>query len=193
MIRGRLWHRGVVPPDTPDTADETLTDESRQTGTRDRSALTWTIGLVVVLLIAAAVVFALLTRGDDEPGGTSGDTAELDPPSVTELVATPSNERCMVPNARILERQTIAFDGVVRSVTGGEATLEPTRFYAGEPTERVVVSAPDRDLRALLSAVEFREGERYLVAATDGRVTLCGFSDRYSEGLASLYAEAFGG
>ena len=193
MIRWRLWHRADVPPDVPETADDTLTDESRRTGTRNRSALTWTIGLVVVVLIAAAVVFALLNRGDDEPGGASGDTADLGTASVTELVAAPSTERCMVPNADVLRRQDVAFDGVVRSVTGGEATLTPTHFYAGEETERVVVNAPDRDLQALLAAVEFREGERYLVAATDGQVTLCGFSDRYTGRLASLYAEAFGG
>ena len=87
----------------------------------------------------------------------------------------------------------MAFDGVVRSVTGGEATIDPTRFYVGEETEVVVVQAPDRDLQALLAAVDFREGERYLVAATDGRVTLCGFSGPYTAELADLYARAFGG
>ena len=55
------------------------------------------------------------------------------------------------------------------------------------------MQAPDRDLQALLAAVDFREGERYLVAASDGRVTLCGFSGPFSEELAELYAKAFPG
>jgi hypothetical protein len=171
--------------------DDLLTDETRATGTRDRSPLTWTIGAVVVAVIAGAVVFGLLTRGDDEPGTPPGGNADVGSASVTELVASPASERCMVPNVEVLRRQTLAFDGVVRSVTGGEATLTPSQFYAGEVTDRVVVAAPDHDLQALLAAVEFREGQRYLVAATEGEVVLCGFSGPYSEQLAALYAEAF--
>jgi len=41
--------------------------------------------------------------------------------------------------------------------------------------------------------VDFREGERYLVAATGGSVAVCGLSGHYSQDLAALYAEAFGG
>ena len=185
MLLGPMWHRGHVPD------DDTLTEESRRTGTRDRSPLTWAVAVVVVLLIAGAAVFGLLNRGSDEPGDASGVSSDAEPTSTTELVAEPSTERCMTPNVEVLRLQTVAFDGVVRSVTGGEATLVPTHFYAGEETEQVVVQAPDGDLQALLAAVDFHEGERYLVAASDGRVTLCGFSDAYSEELAGLYAQAF--
>ena len=185
MVLRAMWHRGNVPD------DDTLTDESRRTGTRDRSPLTWVVAVVVVLLIAGAAVFALLNRGSDEPDAASGGTSRAEPSSTTELVADPSTERCMTPNVEVLRLQTVAFDGVVRSVTGGEATLEVTHFYVGEETAQVVVQAPDRDLQALLAAVDFREGERYLVAASDGRVTLCGFSAPFSEELAELYAKAF--
>jgi hypothetical protein len=173
--------------------DDTLTDESRRTGTRDRSPLTWLVAIVVVLLIAGAAVFALLNRGSDGPEAGSGGTSGAESTSTTELVAEPSTERCMTPNVEVLRLQTVAFDGVVRSVTGGEATLEPSHFYVGEETAKVVVQAPDGDLQALLAAVDFHEGERYLVAASDGRVTLCGFSGAYTEELARLYEDAFGG
>jgi hypothetical protein len=182
-----MWHRGDVPD------DDTLTDESRRTGTRDRSPLTWLVAIVVVLLIAGAAVFALLNRGSDGPEAGSGGTSGAESTSTTELVAEPSTERCMTPNVEVLRLQTVAFDGVVRSVTGGEATLEPSHFYVGEETAKVVVQAPDGDLQALLAAVDFHEGERYLVAASDGRVTLCGFSGAYTEELARLYEDAFGG
>ena len=60
-------------------------------------------------------------------------------------------------------------------------TLAPTTFYAGEATDLVTVSEPGGDLQPLLSGVDFAEGSRYLVSATDGRVTLCGFSGPYCE------------
>ena len=171
--------------------DDTLTDESRRTGTRDRSTLTWTIAVIVVLLIAGVVAFGLAQGGSDEPDAVPSAPESSD--TSTELVVTGGTERCMVPNAEVLSRQTLAFDGVVRSITRGQATLEPSRFYAGAATDVVVVKTPDDDLRALLAAVKFREGERYLVSATDGRVTLCGFSGPFTEERAALYDEAFGG
>lgn len=187
MLLGPMWHRGHVPD------DDTMTDESRRTGTRDRSPLTWVVAVLVVLLIGAAAAFALLNRGADEPDATSGGSSGAESSTTTELIAEPSTERCMIPNVEVLRLQTVAFDGVVRSVTGGEATLEVSHVYVGEETAQVVVQAPDRDLQALLAAVDFREGERYLVAASDGRVTLCGFSGPFSEELAELYAKAFPG
>ena len=98
----------------------------------------------------------------------------------------------MAPNVEVLRLQTVAFDGVVRSITGGEATLEPTHLYAGEATDRSWCRPPTATAGAP-GSVDFHEGERYLVAASDGRVTLCGFSGPYSEELAGLYQEAFGG
>ncbi len=41
--------------------------------------------------------------------------------------------------------------------------------------------------------MHFEEGGRYLVSATDGRVTVCGFSAPYSAELAALYEQAFPG
>ena len=58
----------------------------------------------------------------------------------------------------------------------------------------MTVRAPSEDMQALLAAVRFEKGERYLVAASgDGRVMLCGFSAPYSERLARLYGQAFEG
>jgi hypothetical protein len=176
-----MWHRGSVPD------DDTLTDESRRTGTHDRNPLTWLVAVAVALLIASAALFGMLDRGGDEPGTPSETASDTDAPTVTRLTAQPPPGRCMLPNVDVLRSQTLAFDGVVRSITEGQATLEPSRFFTGEEADLVVVKAPDRDLQVLL------EGRRYLVSATDGRVTLCGFSGPYSAELASLYAEGFGG
>jgi hypothetical protein len=71
-------------------------------------------------------------------------------------------------------------------------TLVPRRFYAGTPTDEVIVRAAPAQLSALVGAVRFREGERYLVTASAGEVSVCGLSAPWSRPLADLYAEAFG-
>lgn len=193
-----------------DTMTDQLTDESRADGTHHRSRLTWLVAAAAAVLIGGGVLFAV-TQGDDEPAptagatdtgdtagtGDTGDAGGTDPiRTVTELTAAgdvPSG-RCMTPEAapEVVSSQTTVVDAVVESISGSAVTLEPTEFYAGEPTDVVVVQAPGPDMQALLSAVTFEEGGRYLVAATDGQVTLCGFSAAWSEDLAAVYAEAFG-
>lgn len=57
----------------------------------------------------------------------------------------------------------------------------------------MTVTEPSGDLQLLLTGVDFTEGGRYLVSASDGQVTLCGFSAQYSSSLAAVYDEAFSG
>ncbi len=200
----------TLPPADPtrvarlleDTMTDQLTDESRSDGPHDRSRLTWLVAAAAAVLIAGGVAFAL-TQGEDEPVPTAGDapssqTAGDGVPTVTELTAAGdagTAGKCMTPEAapQVVAAQTTVFDGTVEAISGSMVTLEPTRFYAGEETDVVVVKAPGPDMQALLSAVTFEEGQRYLVAATDGRVTLCGFSAVYSDRLAAVYDEAFPG
>lgn len=188
-----------------------LTDESRADGTHHRSRLTWIVAAAAVILIGGGGALLATTQGDDEPAPSAGptttpstvtteetdetDTTDTPEPTVTELTATGGavNAKCLVPESApdVVANQTTVFDGVVTSISGSMVTLEPTRFYAGDETDLVVVQAPGPDMAALLSAVTFEEGGRYLVAATDGQVTLCGFSAAYSDSLAAVYEQAF--
>lgn len=188
----------ALPPTDPDrvarllesTMSHDVTDESRETGTHDRSPLTWVVAAAAAAVIAVAGGFLFL-NGDDgaqEVAPTPDDT------SVTQLQApAPNGARCMVPTAAVLSNAEVAFDGEVQEISEGMVTLAPTRWYAGEETDLVTVTAPDRDLAQLLVSVEFEEGGRYLVAANDGQVMICGFSAEHDDELAALYAEAFGG
>jgi hypothetical protein len=189
----------ALPPADPagvarlleETMSHDVMDESRETGTHHRSPLTWLVAAAAAVVIAVAGGFLLLNRDDGaEPvaGGVGTD------PTVTELRApTAAAGRCMVPSADRLATAQVAFDGVVTERSDGLVTLEPSKWYAGEPTDLVTVTAPDRDLAMLLTSVELEEGQRYLVAANGGEVMICGFSAAYSGDLAGLYAEAFGG
>ena len=201
-LRARL--RAADPADSLPPADpsrvarlleETMShDTTTPVGPETRSSrgpLTWLVAAAAVLLIVGVGIFGLVGRDSGSDRVPSAAPA----PSVTELhaPAAGSTGRCMVPNARVLSTQTVAVDATVASITDGVVTLVPTRFYAGDPTDVVTVSAPPTDLRALIGATEFEKGGRYLVSATDGTVTVCGFSGPWSADLAALYDRAFSG
>ena len=157
--------------------------------------LTWLVAAaaVVVLAVGGFVGVRALTGDDATP------TAVEPVPSqtVTTLSApddAAAHAKCMVPNAQTLAGLPTAFDGTVTAIDGDTVTLEPSQWYAGEPTDLVEVTAPGEQWERLLSAVHFEDGQRYLVSATDqGAVTVCGFSAAYSDDLAAVYAEAFPG
>lgn len=174
-------------------SEDLMTTESRTTGTHQRSPLTWAVAAAAAAVIVGVGLFAVL----DRPGGEPKTPVAHDEATVTELVAPGMSAylgRCMVPAAEPLSQATVAFDGVVTGIEGSEVTLEPTQWYVGEPSDTVIVQAPSEELQALISAVTFEEGGRYLVAANGrGQVMVCGFSAPYDEQLANLYDEAFAG
>ena len=55
-------------------------------------------------------------------------------------------------------------------------TLTPTETFAGESAEQIEVVGMRPDLRALGGQPEFVVGGTYLVSATGGQVSACGFS-----------------
>ena len=171
----------VMGPDTP--------TESRATGTRRRSPLTWLVAAVAVVLIGLAAAFVLMGRGE---APTVPPSAEPAPDSLA--LALPDQQaagRCMVPTPAVLGRADVAFDGEVASVADGRVVLRPTQFYAGGPADQVEVAQASESMQDLVLGVRFEKGSRYLVAADDGDVMVCGFSGAWSEKLAGLYAEAF--
>ena len=101
--------------------------------------------------------------------------------------------KCAMPSAEVLSTFDTAFEGTVTSVEGGAATLEVNQWYAGGDAPTVTVEAPSKSLEDLLLAVDFQEGETYLVSADGDRVTLCGFTAETTPELEALYAEAFAG
>ena len=159
-----------------------------------RGRLTWLVAAAAAVVVVAGVGAYAVLGGDDSSSPPAADEPPGDP-TVTELQAPGSQAyetRCMVPTARVLADKPVAFSGSVQSVEGDVVTLAPDRWYAGDATDLVTVDAPGEQLEALLSAVSFEDGKRYLVAADDqGDVMVCGFSAEYSDGLAQVYDEAF--
>jgi hypothetical protein len=184
---------------TPAPSDDWIHDLTEATMTNlddnrsDRgSRRTW------LLVAAAAVVVGALGIGG--VAAMNGGDSDIPPtaseqPTVTRLQApTQTAAKCMVPSAEILaDSAEIALDGTVISVEGDQVTIDATHWYAGDATDQVVVTAAGADMQALIGAVDLQEGERYLVAGTsDGQLMVCGFSAPYDDGLAAMYAAAFG-
>ena len=167
----------------------TLTDETREQGTRDRSPLTWLVAAATLLAVAGVVTYGLVQRGDDHPGPTAGT-----PTRTTLHAPAAASGKCMVPSAQALAPAAFAFDGTVLATDGRQVTLEVTHWYTGQALDRVQVDEGPQDLGALVGAADFQVGDRFLVAATgDHQLMVCGFSAPYSTDLADLYAAAFDG
>lgn len=189
----------TLPPDDPsrvarlveDVMSTEPTTESRETGTRHRSPLTWAVAAAAVLVIAGTGIIGVRAlTGDDPPPVGSEQVA----PTVTRLdmPETIGTAKCLVPDAETLSQAEVAFEGTVTRIDGDQVTLTPSRWYAGDPTDEVRVTAPSEQLQRVASAVRFEEGGRYLVSAIGGQVSLCGFSAAYDDRLAAIYQQAFG-
>jgi len=174
-----------------DVMSTELTTESRETGTHDRSPLTWLVAAAAVVIIAGIGVFALLGHDDDRAAPPTA----ADSQTVTELgapAAAAYSAKCLVPTAETLAQQQVAFDGTVTAIADGVVTLRVSHWYAGGETDLARVQAPPEELQQLIGAAHFEQDGRYLVSASNGQVTVCGFSAPWSADLAALYQQAFG-
>lgn len=158
--------------------------ESRETGTHDRSPLTWAVAAAAVVLIVAAGVLGLVQRDQGSTPTAQG--------SVTELGYAGQVGRCMTPDTRVLHEQSIAFRGTLLSVADGTATFDVGHWYAGGPTDLAKVTAARDPMAELVGAADLTVGRDYLVAASDGVVTGCGFTGPAAGDLQRLYDRAFG-
>ena len=54
---------------------------------------------------------------------------------------------CVIPDAKMLaDYADMAVDAVVMSTDGDQVTLDVSHWYAGEPTDQLVVTAPSAEL-----------------------------------------------
>lgn len=147
---------------------------------------------VPTLTVTAALLGGLLAgcgAGDDTaPGDAKSSPA---PTSLELTVPAAQTGRCMVPNVENLQAQDTAFEGVVTSAANGTATLDVTQSYKGTEAETVQVTAPATELQDLLLAVEFEQGQTYLVSSLDGQVSVCGLSAPKDDLLTALYQQAY--
>lgn len=181
-----------------DVMSTDLTTENRATGTRHRSRLTWVVAAAAVAVIATVGVVGLRALGDDDaeqsPTATEPQTQPPTQPLTVTTLTVPEGgaARCAAPSPELIGSADTAVDGTVTEVVDGWATVKPRHWYAGDPTDAVRVEVPELGQHELLVGVDLEEGGRYLLAATDGQLMICGFSGPYDAARADLYHQAFG-
>lgn len=148
------------------------------------SRRTGAVGVVAALLLLTGCSRA-------EPSSDPELSPSRDVESVDLVAAAQPTGRCALPTAEALAGEDVAFEGTVTSLREGRASLEVDRWFTDGTGDLVTVAAPTQALRDLLVAVHFEVGETYLVSATDGRVSLCGFSGRSTPELTEIYEKAF--
>ena len=168
----------------------------QSTELRRRGPLAWLVAAASVAIIAGGG-YAVVSLMQDNNGlvPQAGPSAASDPvaePVVMTLQAPSAvSGRCAVPTPELLGDAEVAFAGTVTSVEGDVVTLTPTETFAGESADEIEVVGMGPDTRALGGQPEFEVGGTYLVSATGGQVSACGFSGAASPQLEQLYDLAF--
>ncbi|HSV41125.1 MAG TPA: hypothetical protein VLI04_20355 [Nocardioidaceae bacterium] len=189
-LRDRLRNADPARRDTPaDSWLDDLVEETMSTNPESPGRKRW------VPLAAAAAVFAVaagsaafaLLGGDDEPAPRALTTTEL------TVAGDDITQMCMAVTADSIRAADQALEGTATEVTDGRVVITVDNWFKGGDTDLVALTPADPDLVALVGAIEFVEGEKYLIAAGDGQVSSCGLTGVYEPTLAALYAEAFPG
>jgi len=147
-----------------------------------------------LLPVAAAAILVAFVGGFLLLGGGNAPTRDDDP--TTLALSLPPGDAagsCVVFDVQFLAQMPVALAGTVTAIDGGLVTLDVDRWYRGGDADLVTVAVPPQQSSAALDGVDFREGERYLITATDGVVNGCGFSGPATPDLEQSFEQAFAG
>ncbi len=139
---------------------------------------------------AAATAGVLVWGGGDPPASDSPTTLDL---SLSEQAATAS---CIEFSEDVLADMPVAFAGTVSAVADDEVVLDVDRWFTGGDADRVRLDVPggiSPEAAALWYGVDFQEGERYLVTATNGNVNSCGYTSAATPEMEAAFERAFSG
>jgi hypothetical protein len=140
-----------------------------------------------VALIAAGGAGFALSGGDDEdaPAALTKTTLALPAPD--------SMGMCMQVTPEVLAGTDQALSGTATSVSDALVTITVDRWFKGGDSDVVELTVSDPDLVGLEGGIEFEQGSKYLVSATDGHVNSCGLTGLDEDPLSGLYQQAFSG
>ncbi len=167
------------------TMTSTLTSPERPTERRTRRLLVVTTAAAVA---AVGVTAAILTsQGADTLPAQKKTTLALTLPDPNAMSS------CIMFDVAILKGFPVAFAGTVTAVADGTVSLDVTKWYVGGSAQVVTLTTPGDTQSISLDGVSFEKDKDYLVTASDGAVTSCGFSGEASPTLEQAFDEAFGG
>jgi hypothetical protein len=138
---------------------------------------------------AAAVTAGVLFTG----GGEEPEPADAPTTLTLDLPASDTMASCAIFDVAVLAEMSPAFAGTVVEADSDSVLLEVDRWYAGGGADRVELAARGGDAVALGYGVDFAQGERYLVTASQGTVNGCGYSGPATPEFERSFDQAFGG
>jgi hypothetical protein len=145
-----------------------------------------------VLVLAGGTVVALNQGGSSSPGSSRPGKR---PTSVTLTLPGGgglSSNSCLRFDTKILAGMSPAFAGTVTDVSGGQATLNVDRWYAGGTADQVVLTVPSGVTSvAIDGGIDLEKGKRYLITAAQGTVNGCGYSGPATPDFEKSFDEAF--
>ena len=149
-------------------------------------------------LLAAAAAVALVAGGGAVAatklfgGDTSAAPAVAAPPLKLSLGASsPTMGTCIRFSVEDLARMPVAFSGTVTDTSGGRILIDVDHWYRGGDAAQVSLASPDGTPVSLEGIIPFEVGQRYLLSASDGAISYCGFSGPWTQDLADAFAAAF--
>lgn len=179
-------HIGEASSWTDELVEAVMDDRTQPADSRR----TWLLAGAVaaaVLAVGGGTYAALGGAGDDDEQGPTPGVARTIELAVPEPDAM---QMCMQFSVDGLRPMELAFSGTVAEVDGETARIDTDHWYKGGDADVVLLQAPSADV-LLEGGITFEEGERYLVTATAGTVSSCGFSGPWTAEMAAAYDEAF--
>jgi hypothetical protein len=197
-LRARLRAADPARSDAPadswidELVEATVNDQAGQENRTEepRSRSRWVVPAVAAAAVAAIAVGGYaIVAGDDGGGAKDEQQTEL----ALKLPASDPMQMCIAFDVEYLKPAQMAFAGTATEVTGDQVTLDVDHWYKGGDADLVQLTSPGDESVLLEGGIQFTEGERYLVSASDGTVSTCGFSGPYTDEMAAAFDEAFGG
>lgn len=145
-------------------------------------------------LLAVAAGTVLVLGGAGLAGVFADDAPDPSAPLAMELALPGSNtmSSCIQYSVDVLARMPTAFSGRVLEAADGTVVLEVGTWYRGGDAEIVELRNETGETTSI-DGVEFIEGDRYLVTASEaGTVNSCGYTARWKAEMAADFDEAFG-
>ncbi len=177
------FHRSDFTPNEPPSPSR----KRRAVALRDdRRKLIWSIGVALWIIAMVAAIVAMM-NGD---GGVSTDGENVATPLVLSVGAGGASASCLPFSVEILATMPQAFTGTVTSVEADAITIAVDRWYAGG-TASLVRLETIGDAQALLGGFSYDVGSSYLLTASDGTLSYCGYSGPSTPELEASFERAF--
>ncbi|MGW2045262.1 hypothetical protein ACWCPF_08765 [Streptomyces sp. NPDC001858] len=147
---------------------------------RSRRQLVGLAAAAGLLLLGGGIAGGVMTNDDNGHAASTG-------PLTLTVQSGFGNQKCVAPSPDTLGAYPTLFVGTVTSIKGSTATFRVDHWLKGGDTETVVLDGDASRPEALT----FLEGERYVVAAENGVVPVCGANGAPDETV-DEFRQAFG-